>query len=701
MKVLQQHQQQASSQQTGATITLATSAAQSTDGAAKTQSVVQPSFPQGSILVVPHQQGGFQALPLLPMFANTAVVMPQGVSTSQQQVPASKAVVSTSISKDSRQESEKERMEAVAAKEGPRMMVEAVPTTSSMVLSVVREPHVSGRREERREKGGVQVSGKDKLPQQSVVGSAPTQGVVIPSFPVYVMNVGPPVKLESFDFRSKSVEISGEVPIRAVEVNDGKETTILLSDLRELMGDKLEGSGADDGNVTKREKSSNKPSQGHETLKGHTSTEVMSAKMLLSLTGRSDQVSPLDKEPPGAISSGSGTAPTMTDAGPALGESAQAASSPSASTVSSNRQTPTGSKGARKRKQKPTPSVKPSEADRKKEHQKKEKEDGKSEKSTPTTAKGKRSRKPKSTTAEETPEKGKSSTKSKKGSQKSGKGEGLSEQQLLSGASSKEKSPSTKSRLKTAKEVQTASARMEQLKAERGSRPVKEFVIESSSGSDSGEESDSSSGSGSTSFSPNSGSSSDSSSDSSSETQQPAEPKPSPQKVTSGRGRGRGRGRGMRGRGGRGGGRGGGVGKPKEKVKSHSSSSEGSSDEEEEDGELTREVKKQKRQQSIPEKGNRGRVAMAKGRGRGRGAGRGGRGRPRKDPSAGHIVSIPTDLLESIPAKKKQRKQEVCVCDMYSMCMCMNTLLTVVYSTFRLQITRVRSNLAMQTTYQR
>ena len=638
-------------------------AAQSTDGA-KGQQVIQPTFPQGSILVVPHQHR-FQAVPFLPVFANTAVIMPPGVNGGQQGQPGSAAVATASGSSKDHGVEDKERKTEEGGEKGvaagkEKGGVEGTPTPS-VIQSVLRDS--PGRKDEKDAAQAVARGKEGKLtkPASAMVAQAMIVGNQLPfrqalalGLASYVMSVGEPVELGVFDFHSKSVEISGEVPIKAMELKDDKEVMISIAQARELAGEemkvseneisKLKVSIPDKAEAVKPKDST----MHHEVLKGHTSTEVMSAKMLLSLTGRPEiQVSPLDKEPPQVLST---MAVPSTEAGVIAGGAAPAVPT---STPSSDQRAPASSRGGRKRKQKPTPSAKPSKAQETEEGKEEERGemDKAEKKESPKGRKGRRGK----AGSEESPEKNKSAGKTKKATGrvlKEVKIGQLSPQELLSILNippSKDKSPSTKGRSgtsKASKEEQTASARMEQLKAERGSRPVKEFVIESSA-SESGDESDSSSGSGSTSFSPNSGSSSDSSSDSSSEAQ-PSEPKPLPQKAPTGRGRGaRGRGRA------RGGRRGRQTAAAKARVKqtTQSSSSDESSEEEKEEEEqkeedVEEEVEGPRRKRQSAGRA-RGRVS---GGGRGRGRSRGGKAGP-----TGHIVSIPTDILTTMPVKKKRK----------------------------------------------
>lgn len=76
----------------GTASTSASSVSGGEAGAGANATVLQSSsFPQGSILVVPHPTSPFHAV--LPVFANTAVIMPPG---SQQQVVSSSSSATSS-----------------------------------------------------------------------------------------------------------------------------------------------------------------------------------------------------------------------------------------------------------------------------------------------------------------------------------------------------------------------------------------------------------------------------------------------------------------------------------------------------------------------------------------------------------------------------------------------------------------------------
>ena len=438
--------------------------------------------------------------------------------------------------------------------------------------------------------------------------------IIIPGFqpafpPVFVMKVTDPVPLGTVDFESKSIEISGEVPIRKIT----SEGDVVIADDNKPSQDIGKG-GKEDKRAPQDDAVAG--------VQGRTSQELLSAKMLLSLKG-GELASPLAKDAPQVFSAKQGAGQAMT---------AKEAVSPL------NGSTP-HTPSSRKRKQKPTPSVKSSDVTSTPD-----------DKTTP--ARSRRTRKPKQK-GEDLDSSAKETPKRSKKSQQDGKSREFTAEEILAileipGSTSQPKSKSQrtgKGRARKATsaakgkdhdaklpvQVSKASDKMQQLKAERESKPMKEYVIETDT--ESSDDSKSSSESGSSSFSPNSGSSSDSSSDSSSEAPVPSDTaKPSPQgRGRSGRGRGRGRGRGgsSRGRG------------QWTKSTQSSSSDESSSGEEDEKMEVDPLVKR--------------------GVGARRGRGRGFRGRAR----AGHIVRIPTNLLSHKPVTGRKRKTtgslEVCV----------------------------------------
>ncbi len=516
---------------------------------------------------------------------------------------------------------------------------------------------------------------------QAAAAMAASQPFIFPqgyqTMPVFTAKLGEPVPLGMVDFESKSIEITGEVPIRKINLLEAHaafadEGRLLEAKTQDKAGGKVDAKtvGAEEGGekATAQKKGGEvaKPKSKEEggvvveKLRGHTSQEVMSAKMLLSLTGTPGLSSPLDKDAPSHIFAAQ---PITQELNRAVAEGEHLPPKdptvPVASPVSGSApQTPSG---GRKRKQKPTPSAKASEASgtpeavTEKATLLSKKATPPSKKATPPsgTAKGRRGRKAKKAAEpkpepqekeekkeEETPKRSKKEhVKPDEG--KPGKTCEFTAQELLTileiPPSTGGEVPSTPAKAKPqkapapkgsrgkkggavkAKHLETkaenqasrASESMLQLKAGREDRPLKEYIIETDT--ESGDDSDSSSSGSSSGFTPNSGSSSDDSSSDSSSESPPSESKTPLKGVIRGRG---GRPRGWRGRGrGRGG----------ASRRKGSSSDESTSQEEGVTG------------------GERGR-----GRGRRRGGGirkrgrgaRGGGGRAR-----GHIVRIPTNIL--------------------------------------------------------
>jgi hypothetical protein len=547
--------------------------------------------------------------------------------------------------------------------------------------------------------------------------------------PVMPVKVGDPVKLSSIDFESKSIEITGEVPIKTVEVDEetGELVPVSVSVARpELEQQHQKGVGveSDKARSGKEGEESLKPKkltaaseeshvdiegeskkQGDDktakereaAFSGHSSSEIMSAQLLLSLTGgphkdwsaistpaQQQQQQSVDIVSDSPVKSLLTKEPSVVLTPVSLKSSGRDETASPASSTSQH----TSASSGRKRKQKPIASAKP---------------DDDSATTTPT-PKGKRGgRKPKQAAVQEASAEGggdtstevKSSAKKKPANDKTtasdnkntpGRSKQFSPEELLvlldiPPSSSSTGKGSTKNKTPTAKakgkakdksnqdgryvlQSSNATAKMEELKASRAGKPMKEYVIET----DSESADSSSSGTSSSRFSPDSGSSSESSSDSSSEEGGGGEGsdtnkvKPPPKKVPvrSSKG-GVVRGRGGRGRGGR----------TQRKGKKEESSS-GESSSEDDDGE---EFEKQKKP-----------TAQARG-GRARG-GRGGRG-PRgagrqettpkqqgKGQHAGHIVSIPTNLLSHKPASGKKRKAIAAAAGKtvsVRFCACMNT----------------------------
>lgn len=433
--------------------------------------------------------------------------------------------------------------------------------------------------------------------------------------PVYSMKVEEAVELVKVNFESKSIEITGEVPITKIDSENVSPEKLGFRDTRNLgvrgkfVGGKEggEGPGGPEGEAGKKEgldvvevalatadvvmkdavvedekKEAENPVPGV-----HSSADLMSAELLLSLTRNSSS-----KEWPG----------TPNKSTPATSKNDVVAGA-----------SPGGASSGRKRKQRPIASAKPQGAVPQGE---------KKDAATPTSAKKRRVRKLKDNATTE-------------GEQQKGKSlQHVSPEELLQ-ILNIAPDPSAKSGgkgqakykgklLKDSEEpmsaVSKASAKMEQLKASRVIKPMKEYVIETDSDSNS-----SSSTSSSSHFTPNSGSSSDSSSDSSSndESSEPKVLKTLVKKVPGSAGRGRGR---VKGR------------KLEERDGNRSSSSDDDSSSEEEEGEG---------------KDERG-VVLQRGRSK-RGGASGGKSRSGDAVllRGGHVVSIPTRFIKQ---KLKQGK---------------------------------------------
>lgn len=681
--------------------------------------VMQPSFPQGSILVVPHPQHPFHTV--LPVFATPSVVMPQG--TSPQGVahvvvtqPGESAVPTTSVIQSSltaigKQEQTEEKQKKkgedvgmagskekgameggdkkghegakksdepvnaqpkVKGSDGIREKLVASAITSVTPLlppSSVHQPSIQA---------AVAMTPEGRpvlIPAHAAAAMAATQPFVfpqgIPAMPVYAVKLPEPVPLSAVDFESKSIEITGEVPIRKVDLQEERgaiadegrlplEAKVPGEDDKEAKKETVDGKQEKETKASVQEKEKEvvkppKPKDGGvimETLRGHTSQEVMSAKMLLSLTGRQGLSSPLDKDAPPSIFTAQAITQELNEA--VVRSEHLHAKAPAANVASpasgSAPQTPSG---GRKRKQKPTPSARAGEPSSTLETA--------GDKSTPTvaSARAKRIRREKKTDVAymedgeenkdqevaETSKHGRTK-QAKSEERKPGKSQEFTAQELLAileippsaegevpsmptkakpqktstpKGSRGRKGVATKSKNVDGKADIPASKAMQQLKAGRENRPLKEFIIETDT--ESGDDSDSSTSGTSSGFSPDSGSSSDSSSNSSSESA-PSESK-TPQK-------GAARGRGGRGRGGRGRGRG--RASSGGHARKNSSSDESSSEEE------------------SPEATGGGRARRGGGpRGRGRAVRGVGRAR-------GHIVRIPTKILSHKPSSGKKRK---------------------------------------------
>ena len=781
---------------TGGTGTTGTAADGIAAAQQKTAQIVQGSFPQGSILVVPHPTHPFHAV--VPVFANTAVLMPQAaaaataVASTTATASAAGAVVGSSpsasivVSQQSTTNEKKAKsgdgegakvpssVAAVAAGATQAILVQA-PTTSQSLAALQASPstviQLSGSRnnvpavstaetvkegttpgkdrstsskqsseaaahvQQQAQKGGTTFTSPQTatialhpsfLPQalaSGMITAVPGGGIKLQDYrqalalsamvPVMPIKVGDPVKLSTIDFESKSIEISGEVPIKTVEVD--KETGELVPvtvpikrpelEQQQQKGVAVESENALSGKEgekslkPKKLKAASEEShvdvegeskkQGDDktakereaAFSGHSSSEIMSAQLLLSLTGGPHKdwsaistppvpVPSQQQQQPADKVSDSPTKLLLTKEPSVVLTPVSLKSSgrdETASPASSTSQHMSASSG-RKRKQKPIASAKP---------------DDDSATTTPTPKGKKGGRKAKQRTVqEESAETGDTTTEAKSSSAKKkpandkttagdkstpGRSKQFSPEELLvlldippsssssaGKSSNKNKTPTAKAKGKAKDksnqdgryvlQSSNATAKMEELKASRAGKPMKEYVIET----DSESADSSSSGTSSSRFSPDSGSSSESSSDSSSEEGggggeegSETKAKPPPKKIPA-RGSKGGvvRGRGGRGRGGR---------TQRKGEKEESSSGESSSEDDEEKFERRKKP-----------------TARARG-GRARG-GRGGRG-PRgagrqettpkqqgKTQHPGHIVSIPTNLLSHKPASGKKRK---------------------------------------------
>ena len=805
-------------------VTMATGGGESPGNitAQKAAQIVQGSFPQGSILVVPHPTHPFHAV--LPVFANTAVLMPQAAatvstattnSTSLAAVSHTAAGPTVSVAVAEKRTNDKQLVagavpgESDASKiyvspasypvatatagstaqtilvqtpSGSTQPISAIQVSPSSVIqlssgsrnnvpagmmvsservkeslsgSKERLPSSSTPSKEKPPESEVSPRPHQQPPQKgglaaalssqqtatialhpSLIPQALASGMLtavqgggvkfqdyrqalalsgVPVMPVMPVKVGEPVKLSTIDFESQSIEITGEVPIKKVEVDSktGEFIPVPLTAVaeppsdRERMVTESEKSGPtltskeadkslsvskvqktteeDDSQVdvegeSKQVRAAKSPAKVSREEKGgafsgHTSSDILSAQLLLALTDghRKDWTSgvPPSTEPQKEEKSKTGSpvkallsreASIVLTPVPLMKTSSR---DETASPASSTSQTAVS--GGRKRKQKPIASAKPDD-----------KEVESTAKTTPTPRGRKGARKVKQVAEEEhVVETTKSSAKKKQVNDKTAeketpvKSKQLSPEELLvlldippSGgkASAKNKTPISKPKGKTKDKPNqdgrsvlqssnaTANAKMEELKATRAEKPMKEYVIETDSDSDS-----SSSATSSSRFSPDSGSSSESSSDSSSdeggggegergegsETKVKPLTKKVPVRATK---VGVDRGRGISGRGGR----------VQRKGKKEASSSADSSSEEEEGAEETGQSKKK------PTRGGRRGVTRSAARGGARSSGRGGRAAQQENKQEkrqrGHIVSIPTNLLTHKPQTGKKRK---------------------------------------------
>lgn len=653
-------------------------------------SVLQSSFPQGSILVVPHPTSPFHAV--LPVFANTAVIMPPGggggataaitAGSSSSPAPSSSSVQMTAgagvaavvpqaipgsvtgagggrgggipsqpqqaIAIDGRllgmgvggatipgSGAESNQMiqlvQQAMASAGVATAFVQQPSQDSMAGAGKQDP-AGGNKEK-----AVVIQQPSALQYKDYQKYLALTGLSMPQ-PVYTMTVQDAVELVKINFESKSIEITGEVPITKIDTEtiSPEKLSTMMRDSREGAELKV-GSGSNtdrkkederkgivtepvkDGMIEIEQKTDTvnvieiptsvdetkgknvnsgvvaaEETVGGDSFRGHSTADILSAELLLSLTGNSSKSwptsSPLKGSPmkPGA----------------ALNDSTLL-------TASSGASPHTPSTG-RKRKQKPIASAKPAAA-----------EEGNKTAGSPASAKKRRPRKKK-----KDEEEGEEPVKQVE--PKGGTGLSKSKQftpdellEILNIPSSAKpgaggKGPG-KGRGKAGKDqepmsVSKASAKMEELKASRMVKPMKEYVIETDSDSNSSSSSSSSNG-----FTPTS---SDSSSDSSSNDDS-SEPKvKTPVQKPPARGRGRGR------------------GKDRKLAERSSSSSDDSSSEEDDE------------RDKKPRKG-----VAAGGRRGGRGGKRGGATRGRGGHTSsqrGHVVSIPTRLIKT---KMKQKKK--------------------------------------------
>lgn len=463
-------------------------------------------------------------------------------------------------------------------------------------------------------------------------------GMAIP--PVYTMKVEDPVELVKVSFESKSIEIAGEVPIKKIDtenlsspekfdlsVDDSGNESKVGADVEVMTRAEKDGQNVVDvvevGQVVEMKDGGPPPASSLVAgpagggrldsaggggvignFHGHSSADLLSAELLLSLTGSNKDFH-------------------------ATAAAASKRSTPQAAGSNNLMSSPSGAPSSgRKRKQKPIASAKRQSVSND--------EEVKGDLSTtPSSSKRRRTKKLKKDDRE-----GEDGTETSEQLQKN-KSKQFTPEELLeilnippstSSKGAKGKSKDTVQPMPMAPGSK-ASAKMEQLKASRAVKPMKEYVIETDSDSNS-----SSSSSSSSHFTPddddNSNSSSDSSSDSSSneDSSGGSKVKTTPiKKVMSAAARGRGKGRSRAGH----------------RSESVSSSSDDESGSDEEGG-----VRKQKGVATMRGRGRirrRGGGAMTVGRGRGSLPGL-------------HVVSIPTRLLKGkLKQAKKQKNMEVCV----------------------------------------
>ena len=641
----QQQQQQQASASAKPTITLTTSQAAAAAAAAgaggtvaiaagsgggdgiatqKTAQIVQGSFPQGSILVVPHPTHPFHAV--LPVFANTAMLMPQAaVATTTAgatgaivgAAPTSTVTVSQSSTNNkkvaSASDGESTKVPSSVSATAQTILVQA-PVTSQSLAALQASPstviQLSGSRnnvpgvstsEKTKESAAIatkerstpskQPSSEMHVQQQTQKGialsSSPQTATISihPSFlpqalasgmitalpgggvkfqdyrqalalsamvQVMPVKVGEPVKLSTINFESKSIEISGEVPIKKVEVD--KETGELIpvpvtaepseQEQQQQKGVVVESertSSKEGEKSSKAKKHKANEEEGHvdvegesrhgqvsddKTVKsllaketreggegafsGHSSSDIMSAQLLLSLTDpthkdwsavaapvpAATQPTTTDKTADSAVKSVLTKEASIVLTPVSLKSSGRDETASPASSITSQHTT---ASGGRKRKQKPIASAKP---------------DDESMTTTPTPKGRKGGRKAKQGAVGGEGGEGKTSTAKKKtandkiavgNKETPGRSKQLSPEELLilldippsssstGKGSSKNKTPTTKAKGKgkdksnqdgrSVLQSSNATAKMEELKASRADKPMKEYVIETDSDS--------------------------------------------------------------------------------------------------------------------------------------------------------------------------------------------------------------------------
>ena len=605
-------------------------------------SMLQSSFPQGSILVVPHPTSPFHAV--LPVFANTAVIMPPGSGGGGGSGPTSSTPGSTPSSQTNISGTTAQQAMLVSGSDLPSqqaitidgrllsMGTTGTPDSSQMIQLVqqaiasanVNSPMVQSlsvsKTPPSTDKDGTTEKSKlqDKASSMLQQASLQYKDYFSMAMPVYTMKVEDAVQLIKVSFESKAIEISGEVPIKKIEVDNfvggsdkaepgegtrekesGNKKKLNISEVEnnESAKSKVEAEKIPEVKVgvAQVEEEKNEVKEDVPTVDafhGHSSADLMSAELLLSLTGNNNKdwsASPKKSTP---------LRPTPAKSDILL----------TSSPCSSGPQTPSS---GRKRKQKPIASAKPPSAS-------KENEEGSRSDSTLPSTKKKRARKLKRVEDEQAKEE----PLKKRGHKDQrevlvGRSKQFTPEELLEILNIPPSKTGNSNNPLSTISASRASAKMEELKASRVVKPMKEYVIETDSDS-------SSSSSSSSRFTPNSGGSSSSSDSDSSSNEDSSESKVKTPARPSSSARGRNKGKAR--------------GHDQGQVSRSSTSDDSSS--EEEDG------KKEKGASS-----QRGRGGVKRG---------GGRGRARSTAQRGHVVSIPTRLLKKIKRGKKLKlTQEV------------------------------------------